>query len=961
MSEVSEKIEASFKTGFVDKKFHSGGFFESKLIMNDIDRSPLLSNVILEQLSSCNTFTFQIAFITGGGLALLKSKLRDLRFKGIEGRLLTSDYLHFNRPKIFRELMKVDNLEVKITKRSGFHAKGYLFEYNEHKSVIIGSSNLTATALRTNHELNVIFHSTHDGKIIDSFERSFEEDWEDAIPLSATWIKAYQERWEGSTSQTSRLLDMPQHELQQAIPNAEIIPNKMQKEALENLEELRMKDKKRAVLISATGTGKTYLSVFDVQKFNPRRCLYIAHREQILLRSAESFQRVLGLKDEDIGFLSGTRKDFDQRFMFSTVQSLIKEKTLNRFSSKDFDYIIVDEVHRAGAKSYEKIFSHFQPKFMLGMSATPERTDEFNVFELFDNNIAYEIRLQRALEEHLLVPFHYYGVSDFEIDGELIDDQRELSKVEHSERMKFLLEKIEYFGYGGEKLRGLIFCSRKSEGRIIANQLGKHGYKAVFLSGEDPQSLRIEQIKLLELGELDYIVTVDIFNEGIDIPSINQVVMLRQTKSSIIFIQQLGRGLRLDGGKEYLTVIDFIGNYRNNFLIPMALSGDQSYNKDTLRKFVSDSAYLTGLSSVNFEEVAKQRIYQSINRAILGSLKDLKDSYRQLKQRLNRIPFPTDFQNHHAVDPSLIMKKMTYSEFLRVNGEEGYEFSLFQESFLKFFGNELLNGVRLEEIELLDSLFTKKQISIEGEIERLSITSTNHLRESVLSSIRVLTLEFFTKLAVKKYNQHGPFVITKHESVRLSEEMNMAFQDERFKSLCEDLLKCARTKHQKFAWTKPLKPYMKYGRKDICRLLNWEKDETSTIYGYRTKHNTCPIFITYHKSDDVEASTNYGDEFLNRTTLRWFTRSRRTLETSEVKQILNHKKTGVDIHIFVKKDDDEGSSFYYLGQADVGEGSERQEVMQDKKGNDVSVVTMKLLLRNEIPMNVHDYFMTPTV
>ena len=890
MSEITENIEHSIKTGFIDKDYYSSDLYQSKLIMNDIDRSPMLSNVILEQLSDCKTFTFQIAFISGGGIALLKSKLRDLKNKGIEGRLLTSTYLDFNRPKVFRELLKIDNLEVKISSKQGFHVKGYLFEFENHKSTIIGSSNLTASALRQNHELNVLFHSTKDGKIIDEFENSFEADWENATPLSTTWIKKYQDEWEQGLHSSSRVLDMAPHELIQVVPNGEIIPNSMQVEALENLEQLRMDGKKKAVLISATGTGKTYLSAFDVGNFNPDRCLYVAHREQILLRSAVSFERVLDIESQDIGILSGTRKELDRKFVFATVQSLVKDKNLNKFEPTDFDYIIVDEVHRAGAKSYLKILEYFTPKFMLGMSATPERTDDFNVFELFDNNIAYEIRLQRALEENLLVPFHYYGVCDFEIDGELLDDQTVLSQIQHEERMEFLLERIEYFGHGGEKLRGLMFCARKEEGRIISEILGKHGYKAEFLCGDDSQEYRTTMIELLENGELDYLVTVDIFNEGIDIPSINQVVMLRQTKSSIIFIQQLGRGLRLDNEKEYLVVIDFIGNYRNNFMIPQALSGDKSYNKDILRKFVTDSNYMSGLSSVNFEEVAKKRIYQSINRAKLGSMKDLKESYKQLKQRLNRIPFPTDFQNHHSVDPLLITKKKTYSGFLRYNNEEGFDFSEFQERFLLFFGNELLNGFRLEEIEILDSLFAKKKISIEGEIERLSDGANHDVRSAFNSAIRLLTLKFFTKTTANKYKEHGEFVTTTHESVKLTPKMIEALRNENFRALCYDLLNCSRKKHQQYQWEGPLKPYKKYGRKDVCRLLNWRSDETSTIYGYRTKHNTCPIFITYNKSDDTEGLVKYGDEFLNRKVLRWFSRPNLTLSSKEIKEILKHRR-----------------------------------------------------------------------
>ena len=955
MSDVTNQLESSFITGFIDKQHHSGGSYQSQLIMNDIERTPMLSNVILEQLSHCTSFTFQIAFITGGGLALLKSKLRDLKNKGVEGRLLTSDYLHFNRPKMFRELLKIDNLEVKISHQTGFHAKGYMFDFSEHKSLIIGSSNLTATALKTNRELNVLFHSTHDGMVVDKFENTFESNWDAATPLSTTWIKDYQERWEQGLGSTSRLLDIAPYELEQTIPNLTIVPNKMQKEALENLSQLRMDGKQRAVLISATGTGKTYLSAFDVKAFKPARCLYVAHREQILRRSIESFKRVLNLEDCEVGLLSGNSKASAENFVFATVQSLAKEKHLSKFGPEDFDYIIIDEVHRAGAKSYERLFSHFRPKFMLGMSATPERTDDFNIFELFDHNIAYEIRLQRALDEHLLVPFHYYGVRDFEIDGELMDEQRVLNQVQHEERMNHVMDSVDYYGHSGDELRCLMFCSSKKEGKLIVEYLNKHHRPAVFLSGEDSQDVRLKHVQELESGRLQFIVTVDIFNEGIDIPSINQVVMLRQTKSSIVFIQQLGRGLRLNPGKDYLVVIDFIGNYRNNFMIPMALSGDNSHNKDTLRKFVSDSAYLTGLSSVNFESVVKEQIYQSINRAVLGSLKDMKEAYRQLKQRLNRVPFPTDFVNHHSIDPLLITRKMTYSEFLRKNNEPGFDFSELQERFLAFFGNELLNGFRVHEFELLDSLIDKSQVSIEGEIERLEAAGYANARNSVLSSLRVLSLDFFASRTRSKYATTGGFVTYHNDTLRFTPEIITALESPPFNRLCRDLIKCARLKNQSLQVKNGLQPYKKYGRKDVCRLLNWQDDETATMYGYRTKYNTCPIFITYHKKDDIEESVKYGDELLNRRTLRWFTRSRRTLQTGEVKEILNHQRLGINIHVLIKKDDDEGSAFYYLGEAKVVPTSAKEETMNDKHGKNVSVVTMNLVFEDEIPMNVYEY------
>ena len=951
MSDIRTRIGDSFTTGFIDRGFNPENPFQSKLIMNEADNAPLLSNVILEQLSNCDSFTFQISFITSGGLQFLKKKMLDLDNKGVRGRLLTSTMNDFNRPRMFRELMKIENLEVRIAKKKEFHSKGYLFSFGEYKTVVIGSSNLTSSALRTNRELNVLFHSTHDGKIIDSFESSFERYWDEGTRLSHEWIDDYESTSEESgLAFSSRVFDMLPHELEFNHPSVEIEPNNMQREALRSLSELRAEGEEKGLVISATGTGKTYLSAFDVRAFDPTRCLYIAHREQILIRSKSSFQRVLGLHESDFGVLSGKSKDYSNKFIFATIQSLVRN--IQRFDSQDFDYIIIDEVHRAGAPSYQIVFDHFSPRFMLGMSATPERTDEFNVFQLFDNNVAYEIRLKRALEENLLVPFHYFGVSDFEINGELIGENSQLSNVDLRERMSFLLEKIEYYGCGGESLRGLVFCSRKSEGEIISRILNSRGYRSVFLSGDDSQEKRALEINKLEKGDLHYIVTVDIFNEGVDIPCINQVVMMRQTQSSIVFIQQLGRGLRLDEGKEYLTVIDCIGNYENNFLIPIALSGRESHDKDDLRLFLSNTDYMTGLSSVNFEEVAKQRIYQSINTAKLGSLGNLDESYRKLKDRLGRVPFPSDFVNHHSVDPGVIMNKMTYSSFLVRNGEEGFEFDPLEEAFLDFIGLELMNGYRLHEIETIRSLITKRVVSLEGQIEEISTSWSP--RESVDSAIRVLMLDFFTSRRRQRYSSSGYFIVQDRDEIRFDPELESSFEESgNFRSLCDDILKCARIKNTElYSLGDPMKLYKKYGRKDVCRLLNWQDDESATMYGYRIKNETCPIFITYNKSTEIEESVRYEDRFLDQETIHWFTKNNRTFESPEVEKILNHKKSEIDIHVFVKKDDDEGIDFYYLGRADVKQGSEKEEVMES--GNDV--VSMDLTLRNKVPMNVYDYF-----
>src|SRR5690606_15225418 len=296
-------------------------------------------------------------------------------------------------------------------------------------------------------------------------------------------------------------------------------------------------------------------------------------------------------------------------------------------------------------------------QFLMGMTATPERTDDFNIYELFDYNVAYEIRLQEAMEEDMLCPFHYYGVTDVEYEEGVIDEATAFAKLVTNERVDHILDKILYYGHSGDKVRGLMFCSRKDEALQLSAEFNKRGLRTTALTGDHSQEERLRQVELLENEQLDYILTVDIFNEGIDIPSVNQVVMLRQTQSSIIFIQQLGRGLRKHNSKEFVTIIDFIGNYKNNYLIPVALSGDRSQNKDNIRRRMKDKSYIKGISTVNFEAIAKNRVFSAIKRSNLTDMKLLRDAYIELKNRIGHVPQLQDFIQHNSIDPLVIVQK----------------------------------------------------------------------------------------------------------------------------------------------------------------------------------------------------------------------------------------------------------------------------------------------------------------
>ncbi|MEF9679287.1 DEAD/DEAH box helicase family protein, partial [Staphylococcus aureus] len=599
MSRLLNDFNQSLKKGFIDKDISHKGNYTPKLLVNNKNEKVL--STIIDELQKCETFYFSVAFITESGLASLKAQLLDLSNKGVKGKILTSNYLGFNSPKMYGELLKLKNVEVRLTDIAGFHAKGYIFEHKDYSSMVIGSSNLTSNALKVNYEHNVLLSTMKNGDLVDSVKNEFELLWQKSTPLTEQWINSYKESFEYRSLEKLAEVEQTQMLLADKVKKSvEIVPNLMQAEALRSLKAIRDKTKDKALIISATGTGKTILCALDVREVNPNKFLFIVHNEGILNRAKEEFKKVLPIKnDSDFGLLTGKHRDVDAKYLFATIQTLSRDDNFKQFDENEFDYIVFDEAHRSAASTYQRVFNYFKPKFMLGMTATPERSDELSIFELFDYNIAYEIRLQAALESDILCPFHYFGVTDYVHQGIKEDDVTKLRYLTSDERVNYIIQKTDYYGYSGEILQGLIFVSSKKEAYDLADKLSSKGIKSVALTGDDSVNYRQIVIEKLKEGKINYIITVDLFNEGIDIPEVNQVVMLRPTESSIIFIQQLGRGLRKSANKEYVTVIDFIGNYKTNYLIPIALSGDQSQNKDNYKKFLTNNDSINGVSTIN--------------------------------------------------------------------------------------------------------------------------------------------------------------------------------------------------------------------------------------------------------------------------------------------------------------------------------------------------------------------------
>lgn len=943
----------SLKFGFVDNVKFQEGSYSPQILINDPESKRYVLKDIQEELSQCQAFYISVAFITQSGIALIKSQLSDLMDKGINGKILISPYLDFNDPIAMKELLKLKNVEVRLTPESlQMHAKFYLFEHKGKQVLISGSSNLTHNALKINYEWNIKLTSTHNGELIQATKKEFEKIWDKSDILTLEKIASYAKK-----RQKTIRVDQIQEDAVAEYQVKNIQPNKMQEEALKGLLAIRDSGKKKALVISATGTGKTYLSAFDVHQFEPKRMLFIVHREQILQKSLKDFQKVLQFPESEALIYHSGADLTGKKYVFATIQTLSRDYHLNLFSEDYFDYILIDEVHKAGADSYKKVMSHFQPEFFLGMTATPERTDGQNIYELFDYNIAYEIRLQDALDNDMLCPFIYFGVKDIEINGQLIDETTNITNLTSDERVKHILQKIDFYGVSGDKVKGLIFCSSKQEAHELALKLNQNGKNCRALTGDDTIETRNEVVAQLERGKLEYILTVDIFNEGIDIPSVNQVVMLRNTQSSIVFVQQLGRGLRKHESKEYVTIIDFIGNYKNNYLIPIALFGDKSMNKDNYRRELREPNILNGLTTINFEEVAKEQIFKSITNTSLSNMKILQEAFIYLENKLGRHPLLVDYLNYNSIEPLVFFENISFKNYIDVLNKFSkttIELSEKEVKCLNFLTFEVLPGKRKHELLLLEYLVKNGKISKENFINLLR---ENHLATDVktISSVEsVLNLTFLKAQELKKFGKE-PLVYFNGSEYGLEEDFIHLLNRFEFRQAIEDIIQAGLIKN--LSYPAIFTVGQKYSRRDVAKLLNWAKDEPPlNIGGYKIdkETNTCPIFITYHKDDEINDTIKYEDELLNETTLKWFSKNKRTLESPDVQAILHSPTTGLDVKLFIIKDDAEGGDFYYLGNLNLIPSSVEEMVRPLEKG-DESIVTMQFKLDHPISDPLYRY------
>ena len=963
--EKLQELRSGLETAYINKTVASNLAYRPQFVSNNYKEGKKVLSSIEDELLACDQFQISVAFITLGGITPLLQTLRELEAKGIKGKILTTNYLNFSEPKALEKLNAFSNITLKMydvdAAGEGFHTKGYIFKKDEIYRIIMGSSNMTKTALTTNREWNTRIISTEKGEVAQEIIEEFNVLWNSRYALDyEDFYERYRERYQIIKKQReiARSEEIP------SLEKYRLIPNLMQVKFITNLRKILKDGQNRALLISATGTGKTYASAFAMRELEFKRVLFLVHRGQIAKQALKSYRKVFSGK-VSMGMITGKYQDYDADFIFATIQSMSKTELLERYDRDAFDAIIIDEAHHSAANSYKKVMEYFTPELWLGMTATPDKRDDNlegrNIYEIFNHQIACEIRLQDAMKEDLLCPFHYFGITDLDkvTDGgksvkEKVENFRYLTS---DERVCKVMEQAKFFGYSGERVKGLIFCSRIDEARELSKKFNEKGWRTLVLSGSDSEDARVAAIERLAGDEsedaLDYILSVEIFSEGVDVPEINQVIMLRPTESPIVFIQQLGRGLRKAENKEYVVVLDFIGNYRNNFMIPVALSGDRSYNSDTIRKYViSGNNTIPGASTIHFDEISKEKIFHSIDK-IRGVKAIIRESYAILKNRLGRVPYLMDFYENGEVDPLVIIGEYkTYQDFLCVVETETYTGKMSEQEklTLEYVSKTVLSGVRPYELEILKSLFEEESISGDSFIETMKQKYSVTDKKILDNAINVLEGHFVSK--EEEYKRFKNIEILEADTDKMIRRMQSYTERLKHVEFCKqmkDLVDVGLKRYEdKYSVEKRGSSlfvlYEKYSRRDVSFLMNCGKDLSSTMYGMKRIDNDVFIFVTYHKvgaeSEEklyADGKPDYADVFTDNMIFKWDSQIGKGPESGYMKDVLGAERK----HLLVKKSDAE-TSFYYMGTFDIVDVTGDKKKDNNGRWKDISKVTVKM-------------------
>ena len=663
------------------------------------DKRMYLYYQLINSLKQADSVDIVVSFLMESGVRMLLSELENALKRGAKIRILTGNYLGITQPSalylIKHKLGEQVDLRFYNEKNRSFHPKSYMFHYKEYSTIYIGSSNISRSALTSGIEWNYRFSSKTDPQNYEKFYNTFLDLFENhSVVIDDDELKRYSKNWHRPA--VSKDLDRYDLQDNEATNNIALFePRGAQIEALCALENTRAEGAGRALVQAATGVGKTYLAAFDSKDYE--RVLFVAHREEILKQAAQSFKNVRN--SDDYGFFDGESKCTDKSVIFASVATLGRSEYLNNkyFAPDYFNYIVIDEFHHAVNDQYQRIVNYFKPQFLLGLTATPERMDGRNIYEICDYNVPYEISLKEAINKGMLVPFHYYGIFD-DTDYSKLHivkgryDEKELNETYIGNVHRYELIYKYYCKYGSRQALG--FCCSKEHAREMAREFSSRGIPSVAVfsdaSGEYTEKRNVA-IQKLKNGEIRAIFSVDMFNEGVDITSVDMVMFLRPTESPIVFLQQLGRGLRKCRGKEFLTVLDFIGNYEKAGRVRFLLEGKSDMYREGCH--LSDALRFPDDCMVDFD-LKLIDLFAELDRKHLKLKDQVINEYFRVKDLLGKRPTRMDlftYMDDNIYETAITHSKdnpfKRYLEFLNDLGE----LSQIEVEFYKGIGREFIS------------------------------------------------------------------------------------------------------------------------------------------------------------------------------------------------------------------------------------------------------------------------------
>lgn len=900
---------------------------------------------IKKGLNECNAFKFSVSFIKKAGLNLLTNEIEEALKRGINGKIIVSTYQNFTditSLEYFLSLMNThSNFECHIDFNcfddNGFHTKGYIFDMNDSNMIIIGSTNITRFALLKNIEWNLSINSDNKEKYYEDIKNEFNFLWDKTMILNTEIIRQYSnqlnyaiERWDMDYISDS---------------NKVICPNLMQRKALKEIRRYRDIGVNKALIIAATGSGKTYLAAFDALNYDAKRLLFVVHRDVILKAAKDTFNEVFG-STRSYGLFNGNVQELNRDFIFATPIMLVNH--LPQFSKDEFDYIIIDEAQHSVVDSIKKILNYFEPGFILGLTATPERMDNQDVFEMFDQNVPYELRLRDALLNDLIVPFKYYGIWDKLINYSKNDALTISRQIAEESNIEFIINEIEKHKPNG-KLKVLAFCTSIAHANTMADKFNEHGYSTIALTGNNNLMQRIKTFNNLqdENNELKIICTVDILNEGVDIPCVNMILFLRPTESSTIFIQQLGRGLRKYPGKEYVTILDFIGNnYDRSVQIALALGTLNNNNiieKNMLMDLIKDDFKQLNLPiEINIDKLSKESIFKYIEKENFNNKKFLVSNYNSFEKYIGKVPTHMDYiNNEYAPDiMRFIGKYGSYYNFLEAINKNEIELNDSEKGLLKYLSN-LLPLVRPYEFLIFKNVLNEIN-NIEKIMEDTYNYYTNFDSDQFFHALKLVINRLW----------NNPSKNVKEEYLRIDngllEIINVNIT-EKFKVHLLDLLDYGLNRYDiEFGdFETKFKLYGNYKTEQIKMVMC--EPGLMQVQGTIVKNDgVVYILAGLRKESSVAEHLNYVDKFINKNVFQWESTTNVRIDNEQGMKLINSKYA----HLFIrKKESEDGITLPYTY---IGTGKLRDYVPGTKSKD---TLIFQIELDNEIPEYLRYDFM----